>query len=46
VLERQTTLVVAQARELRARADLNQALALLDRAIGGTLVRHGISIVD
>jgi outer membrane protein TolC len=46
VLERQTTLVVAQASELRARADLNQALALLDRAIGGTLVRHGVSIVD
>ncbi len=46
VLERQTTLVAAQARELRARADLNQALALLDRAIGGTLVRHGVSIAN
>ena len=46
VLERQTTLVVAQASELRARADLNQALALLDRAIGGTLARHGVSVVD
>lgn len=44
VLERQTTLVVAQAAEARARADLNQALALLDRAIGGTLIRHGVSI--
>ena len=46
VLQRQTDFVVAQARELRARADLNQALALLDRAIGGTLVRHGISIAN
>ena len=46
VLERQTTLVVAQAAELRARADLNQALALLDRAIGGTLIRHGVSIAN
>jgi outer membrane protein len=46
VLDRQTTFVVAQARELRARADLNQALAALDRAVGGTLVRHGIALVD
>jgi len=46
VLERQTTLVVAQAAEARARADLNQALALLDRAIGGTLIRHGVSIAN
>lgn len=46
VLERQTTLVVAQAAEARARADLNQALALLDRAIGGTLIRHGVSFAN
>jgi HAE1 family hydrophobic/amphiphilic exporter-1 len=46
VLERQTDLVVAQARELRARADLNQASALLDRAVGSTLERYGVSIVD
>jgi HAE1 family hydrophobic/amphiphilic exporter-1 len=46
VLERQTALVVAQARTLRARADLNQAVSLLDRAVGGTLERHGVSIVD
>jgi hypothetical protein len=38
--------VVAQARTLRARADLNQAVSLLDRAVGGTLERHGVSIVD
>lgn len=42
VLERQTALVTAQARELRARADLNQAFALLDRATGATLERHGV----
>lgn len=44
VLERQTSLVTAQARELRARADLNQAVALLERAVGGTLDRHGVKI--
>jgi HAE1 family hydrophobic/amphiphilic exporter-1 len=44
VLERQTTYVVAQARELRARADLNQAIAFLDRAVGGTLERHGVAL--
>ena len=44
VLERQTALVTAQARELRVRADLNQAIAALDRAVGGTLDRHGVEI--
>lgn len=44
VLERQTSLVTAQALELRARADLNQAIALLDRAMGGTLERHGVKL--
>ena len=44
VLERQTALVTAQARELRARADLNQAVALFDRAVGGTLAQHNVSI--
>ena len=44
VLERQNNLVAAQGRELRARADLNQALALLDRAVGGTLERHGVKL--
>ena len=42
VLERQTTLVTAQASELRARADLNQAIAQLERAVGTTLEWHGI----
>jgi len=44
VLERQTTLVTAQASELRARADLNQAIAQLERAVGGTLEWHGIKM--
>jgi HAE1 family hydrophobic/amphiphilic exporter-1 len=42
VLERQTALVTAQASELRARADLNQAIAQHERAVGGTLTWHGI----
>ena len=44
VLQRQTALVTAQAQELRARADLNQAGALLDRAMGRTLERHGVAV--
>ncbi len=44
VLERQTALVTAQAQELRSQADLNQAAALLDRATGGTLVRHQVRV--
>jgi HAE1 family hydrophobic/amphiphilic exporter-1 len=44
VLERQTALVTAQAQELRARADLNQAIALLDRAMGATLDRHEVRL--
>jgi HAE1 family hydrophobic/amphiphilic exporter-1 len=44
VLQRQTSLVTAQARELRARADLNQAVSLFERAVGGTLERHGVRV--
>jgi outer membrane protein TolC len=44
VLERQTTFVTAQASELRARADLNQAIAQLERAVGGTLELHGVKL--
>jgi len=40
--ERQTALVTAQGAELRARADLNQAIVLFDRAVGNTLDRHGV----
>jgi outer membrane protein TolC len=42
VLQRQTALVTAQAQELRARADWNQAIALLDRATGTTLEQYGV----
>jgi outer membrane protein TolC len=44
VLERQTALVTAQASELRSRADLNQAIADLERAVGGTLELHGVKL--
>jgi HAE1 family hydrophobic/amphiphilic exporter-1 len=44
VLQRQTTLVTAQALEVRSRADLNQAIAVLDRATGATLTRHGVRL--
>jgi len=44
VLQRQTALVTAQAQELRARADWNQAIALLDRATGTTLEQYGVSL--
>jgi HAE1 family hydrophobic/amphiphilic exporter-1 len=44
VLERQTVYVTSQALELRARADLNQAIAQLERAIGGTLEWHGVKL--
>jgi outer membrane protein TolC len=44
VLERQTVYVTSQALELRARADHNQAIAQLERAIGGTLEWHGVKL--
>ena len=44
VLERQTALVTAQAQEVRARADLNLAIAIFDRAVGGTLEQHGVRL--
>jgi len=44
VLQRQTALVSAQGQELRARADLNQAVAVFDRSIGSTLTQHGVTL--
>ena len=44
VLDRQATFVATQARELRARTDLNQAIAFLDRAVGGTLEHHRVTV--
>jgi HAE1 family hydrophobic/amphiphilic exporter-1 len=44
LLDRQTALVTAQTLELRARADLNQAIAVFDRAIGATLEQHNVRL--
>lgn len=44
VLERQTVYVTSQALELRARADFNQAIAQLQRSMGGTLEWHGVKL--
>lgn len=46
VLQRQTALVTAQGQEVRARTELNQAVALFDRATGGTLARYGVVLAD
>jgi outer membrane protein TolC len=46
VLQRQTALVTAQGQEVRARTELNQAVALFDRATGGTLARYGVALAD
>ncbi|HCC57476.1 MAG TPA: hypothetical protein DEQ47_09465, partial [Solibacterales bacterium] len=44
VLQRQTDLIAARSRELRARADLNEAAPLRDRAIGATLGANNIVV--
>jgi HAE1 family hydrophobic/amphiphilic exporter-1 len=44
LLDRQTALVTAQTLERRARADLNQAIAVFDRAIGATLQQHNVKL--
>lgn len=44
VLQRQTALVAARGQELRARADLNQAISVFDRATGMTLDAHGVAL--
>ena len=44
LLDRQTALVTAQTLELRARADLNQAVAVFDRSIGATLQQHSVKL--
>jgi HAE1 family hydrophobic/amphiphilic exporter-1 len=45
VLQRQTDLVAARSREIRARADMGNALADLDRATARTLVAQGIDVI-
>lgn len=44
VLQRQTDFISARAREVRARADLGEAIAGLDRATAGTLETHNIRL--
>ena len=46
MLQRKTALVTAQGQEVRARTELNQAVALFDRATGGTLARYGVALAD
>ncbi len=45
VLQRQTDMVVARAREVRARADAAEAQANLDRATSRTLEARGVKVV-
>jgi HAE1 family hydrophobic/amphiphilic exporter-1 len=46
VLQRQTDFISARSREVRARADLGEAIANLDRATAGTLEAHGIRLAE
>jgi len=46
VLQRQSDFIAARSREVRARADLGEAVANLDRATAGTLEAHGIRLAD
>jgi HAE1 family hydrophobic/amphiphilic exporter-1 len=45
VLQRQTDLISARSREIRAKADLGSALADLDRATARTLISQRIDVV-
>jgi hypothetical protein len=44
VFERQTDLITARSREVRARADVAEALANLDRATARTIEARGIRV--
>ena len=44
VLQRQTELIAARSREARARTDVAEAKANLDRAMGATIQAHGINV--
>ena len=44
VLQRQTDLIAARSREVRARADAGEAIANLDRATAGTIEARGIKL--
>jgi HAE1 family hydrophobic/amphiphilic exporter-1 len=45
VLERQTALTAAQSAELRARTELNKAIADLQHAMGRSLAENGVDVV-
>jgi outer membrane protein TolC len=45
VLERQTALTTAQSNELRARTELNKAIADLQHAMGRSLAENGVDVV-
>ena len=44
VLQRQTDLITARSREVRAHADFAEALANLDRATASTIEARGIKL--
>jgi outer membrane protein TolC len=44
VLQRQTDLITARSREIRARADLAESVANLDRATARTIDAHQITL--
>jgi HAE1 family hydrophobic/amphiphilic exporter-1 len=44
VLQRQTDLLAARARELQAQTDLNKAISQLQRATGNTLTANNVSV--
>jgi HAE1 family hydrophobic/amphiphilic exporter-1 len=46
VLQRQTDFISARSREVRASADLGEAVANLDRATAATLEAHGIRLAE
>ncbi|HEV2444962.1 MAG TPA: TolC family protein, partial [Candidatus Sulfopaludibacter sp.] len=46
VLQRQTDMIAARAREVRARADVAEALSNLDRATARTLEVRGVKLVN
>ncbi len=46
VLQRQTDMISARAREVRARADAAEAIANLDRATASTLEKRGVTVVN
>jgi HAE1 family hydrophobic/amphiphilic exporter-1 len=46
VLQRQTDLIAARSRNIRAKADLGEAVAALDRATAHTLIAENIEVAS